>query len=767
METGSYNISGNIWGSSSNNVFVMGAGIFHYNGSSWTQMEKGPIDTVISGVWGTSASDIYVLGLTGKLFQYNGKNWIKIADTGHYYHLHDVWGSSENDVFAVGYLFDYVNGEILGKIIHYDGSSWTEMETGYKGEFTGIWGSSANDVFATGVSSIYHYDGNRWTEMEVDILDNDGILYGIWGNSDTDVFAFGLFGTIIHYNGSNWIKMDVPVSVKDAISITGMWGSSANDVFAVGYVNSEFPGIILHYNGNIWTEMESGYNDHFYKVWGISEKDVFVIGNYSMYHYDGNSWTKVDVNNDWILLDIWGASESNIFTVSAGSIYHYDGSNWSTMGSFNAHEGGIWGSSGNNVFAVGRDGTILHYAPSSNSPTLLTVPDFQTIPATSSTTIIHISNSGTDSLTWTATETTPWFSIIPKSGTNTGTITVNYESNPGDTRTGTITITAPNAANSPKTVKITQASKQTHFTPAWIESSDNAMSLWITKGSIDSVPLSVGDEVAVFDGNKCVGSRIVDKEISEQNPLIITVSDFSEGNEISFRLWDASEEKELAGIAADFEDMTYYGKPIATPGFEGNDDYRVKLNYSSTYWTKIDGSVLYDGIPLCAMVLANGQYKFSCDTEGAYELKVPTDENGKITLFAFADGFAPFRQILTPDEAANFTINMQLASQDSPHMALTTYFDTAIRPGWIKIRGEVFNESGTSLCAMVLANGQHMFTCGENPGEYEMEVPFNENGEITLFGFCDGFQPYKRVFKSEDRHNSIAAGTISTLQEGF
>ena len=63
-------------------------------------------------------------------------------------------------------------------------------------------------------------------------------------------------------------------------------------------------------------------------------------------------------------------------------------------------------------------------------------------------------------MSWTA-ETDPndtWINIISgSSGTDTGTISVNYEENEeGDARVGTITITSPDAYNSPQTVEIRQ-----------------------------------------------------------------------------------------------------------------------------------------------------------------------------------------------------------------------------------------------------------------------------------------------------------------------
>ena len=44
--------------------------------------------------------------------------------------------------------------------------------------------------------------------------------------------------------------------------------------------------------------------------------------------------------------------------------------------------------------------------------------------------------------------------------------------------------------------------------------------------------------------------------------------------------------------------------------------------------------------PICARVLANGAYKFSCDDEGTYSLEFPLDTNGQDKLQVYADGFA-------------------------------------------------------------------------------------------------------------------------------
>ena len=182
-------------------------------------------------------------------------------------------------------------------------------------------------------------------------------------------------------------------------------------------------------------------------------------------------------------------------------------------------------------------------------------------------------------------------------------------------------------------------------------------------------------------------------------------------------------------------------------------------------WTNINGTVSYNGTPVCAMVLANGQYMFSCAGNGEYELEVPLDANGEITLFAFVDGLAPFKQILTPSEALDFDIEMQLASPDSKTPTVTSIAVESIdNPGWIDIAGSVALE-GTPLCAMVLANGQYMFSC-DPIGEYLLSVPLDSNGEITLFAFVDGLAPYKEIFSKYLPPPSSGISTVAQVKQG-
>ena len=163
-------------------------------------------------------------------------------------------------------------------------------------------------------------------------------------------------------------------------------------------------------------------------------------------------------------------------------------------------------------------------------------------------------------------------------------------------------------------------------------------------------------------------------------------------------------------------------------------------------WVPVQGNVrLANGTPVCAMVLANGQYMFSCDGTGAYNLNVPLDPSGQITLFAFADGFAPFSTTLGP-EGFPRAVQMQTAGPTSPLISMTPELACAATPNWVHLTGRIESYGSQPLCAMVLSNGQQMFTCGDSLGHYDLTVPVDENGQVTVFGFADGFQPYRDVF---------------------
>ncbi|WP_151703178.1 trypsin-like serine peptidase [Nitrincola alkalilacustris] len=161
----------------------------------------------------------------------------------------------------------------------------------------------------------------------------------------------------------------------------------------------------------------------------------------------------------------------------------------------------------------------------------------------------------------------------------------------------------------------------------------------------------------------------------------------------------------------------------------------------------ISGSVstmMAQPTPVCAMVLINGQHMFSCDGQGGFELDVPLDANGEITIFAFADGFAPFRAVIRPAaERITYQIPMQADYSAPPFVSVESL--TVLSGNRARATGRITTQQGVPLCSMVLINGQHMFTC-DGEGRFDLTVPRAADGSLTLFSFVDGFAPFRQVY---------------------
>lgn len=78
--------------------------------------------------------------------------------------------------------------------------------------------------------------------------------------------------------------------------------------------------------------------------------------------------------------------------------------------------------------------------------------------------------------------------------------------------------------------------------------------------------------------------------------------------------------------------------------------------------------------------------------------------------------------------------------------------DPASVKATVNVSGSIYNDQGIALCGLVLANGQFVFSCSPN-GSYNLNVPLDASGQITLYGFAEGHFPYKAVLSAGGRHD--------------
>jgi len=104
----------------------------------------------LNGIWGTSANNLYVVGMHGTIMNYNGTDWLQMnSNTSH--SLYGIWGSGRDNIVAVG---------AKGTILHFNGSEWIGMDSPITSNINSIWGINRDNIYAVSSNgSVIHYDG--------------------------------------------------------------------------------------------------------------------------------------------------------------------------------------------------------------------------------------------------------------------------------------------------------------------------------------------------------------------------------------------------------------------------------------------------------------------------------------------------------------------------------------------------------------------------------------------------------------------------------
>jgi photosystem II stability/assembly factor-like uncharacterized protein len=117
--------------------------LIHWDGTSWSAEFRPPDGVAIRAVWGSAASDVWIVGTAGAIFRYDGTEWTPVP-SGTTEELLAISGSAADDVWIVG---------AGGTILRYDGSALSAVASGTGKTLLGVWGPSADDAWAVGQAS--------------------------------------------------------------------------------------------------------------------------------------------------------------------------------------------------------------------------------------------------------------------------------------------------------------------------------------------------------------------------------------------------------------------------------------------------------------------------------------------------------------------------------------------------------------------------------------------------------------------------------------
>ena len=234
-----YNYNGsNIWSPirtilafSSNDIWFS-AGI-HWNGIDFiTKPMNINFPYQINKMWGTSSSDFYIVGNSGSIAHYDGTTWT-IIESGTTLHLTDIYGDNKGNICSAGVDIPNIKGVVVKSNAT---NSWNIMIEGEVidesqlfsklfGSFGAIWIDEIGTVY-TGGNLMYEYKNNKWNYVtslpENYIGGNPGTYYrgfinSIKGNASNDMIIAGDRNTLKHFNGLTWEQIGLPYSPNSGI----------------------------------------------------------------------------------------------------------------------------------------------------------------------------------------------------------------------------------------------------------------------------------------------------------------------------------------------------------------------------------------------------------------------------------------------------------------------------------------------------------------------------------------------------------------------
>lgn len=206
-----------------------------------------------------------------------------------------VWGTGPDDVFAVGGPLGNSGFEAVA--VHYDGERWRDLAPGGERSFWWVTGSGPDDVWMVGEGGrITRWDGASLAEHT---SGTEARLWGAVAFSPTEAWAVG--GTtgmaageddvVLRWDGASWTKEALPGDPL-GVAYYKVWGTSSEDLFVVGEL-----GTIWHRGPGGW-ELQSDppvAHGNLLTVHGCSSTEVYAVGGQDVLRYDGQAWSPVEV----------------------------------------------------------------------------------------------------------------------------------------------------------------------------------------------------------------------------------------------------------------------------------------------------------------------------------------------------------------------------------------------------------------------------------------------------------------------------------------
>ena len=264
-----------IWGSSPNDVYVVGEGspsehnVWHFDGNNWSPLNQSGYFN-LAAIYGFGKNNVWIGSSdNGEMYHYNGTTWKQttILKAEGYGRMLDnnLWGPDSNDIYA-SCTTERISDKIyVGMLFHYDGVDWkrVEMPDYEKNAFIVVRKDALNNFVMTTLSAYNNYqkvvewDGKSYTELcnTTDGVTLINIGEKIYYSCGKKVYVFE--------NGSAELWHDFTGTEFKGL----LGGRNERDIFTK---NADGIG---HYNG---TDLKTIYSNDFLPMWSeLFDTEVF------------------------------------------------------------------------------------------------------------------------------------------------------------------------------------------------------------------------------------------------------------------------------------------------------------------------------------------------------------------------------------------------------------------------------------------------------------------------------------------------------------
>lgn len=244
--------------------------------------------------------------------------------------LHAVAALAPDDVWAAGERHGDAGGLSVGAwlhVLHYDGSSWSEMPVPAPPGGAGI-----------------NFSGTR--VYDIAALDSDDVWFaGMWAEPNT-LASVTWRPLAMHWNGSGMTIYPTPVlsSGSNSMHLRQISAVSATDIWGICRTNTAggvtLDPTVLHYDGSAWSQVAMpsiGTSVVLNDISAVAADDVWIFGHTYFpstpfaLHWDGSSWSVI--NNAPFVSTSTVAGPGEIL-LGGADVKSFDGTNATVMTSF-------------------------------------------------------------------------------------------------------------------------------------------------------------------------------------------------------------------------------------------------------------------------------------------------------------------------------------------------------------------------------------------------------------------------------------------------